>query len=305
MLKLAKRLILCGLLVLTGCTSFPPNGQGGMAEYYLDYRPEHPLGPAQGLHFELDLSRRYLDTLVLEGAKRCFPASVSLAKTREVRMVRALQGGLEDDLNNDLIIQRQQLAKLERRLDYVLANGSCSTPYLATQASTERDALASREPSIEKPTISEQISEQTVARITALLNSDNQFAVDSMQLNPKYVAHLAEATVMLRDFPPYLLTITGHSDASGSTAHNDALSLARAQQVQSYLKLFGLPSMLTTTLAKGSASPMFSGDDASVKLVNRRVNIELTSADLSGATQTTKTTKTTQAAQAKASQTME
>ncbi|WP_407334202.1 OmpA family protein [Enterovibrio sp. 27052020O] len=255
----------------SGCTMFPDDGQGGMAErHYSSLSPvlaDQPLGPEHGLRFEWELSARHLDVLVLEGAELCFPATVLQARRMQDRIVRELHGGLEFDAANDLIIQRTSLERLEKQLDAVKQSGACVPQATNNYAS----------------------SSQLAADVDALLNVDNQFAVNSPEVNPKYMGQLAEAAHLLRDAPQYALHITGHTDSVGNEAANQALSLARANQVRRYLQIFGIAPSRITVAAVGANDPLFKGNAPQERLVNRRVSIELierTQAEIhSGATQ--------------------
>lgn len=258
-----KKSNVCALILivlqLSGCSLWPDKGRGGMAELHQDLlypvMPDQPLGPEHGLRFELALSQRHLDVLILEGAELCFPATVIQAKQRLIRISRELHGGLEYDAANDLIIQRALLARLERQLDYVKQEDICVLP--------SNDGM--KTPG--------EIGE----RIHELLNTDNQFAFDSSELNPKYIARLAEAVQLLKDKSQYKLRITGHADAVGEQEHNLSLSMGRAQKVGRYLQIMGLPEDRLEYHAVGSDAPLFTedGDQPQTRLVNRRVSIEL------------------------------
>ena len=256
-LKFGISLIFTGFLSLSGCAGWPPEGRGGMAEHHLETLPpvmqDQPLGPEHGLRFELELVQRHLDVLVLEGAELCFPATVVQAKQRQNRITRELHGELDFDAANDLIVQRKLLARLERQLDYVKQKNVCILPVTAPQL-TPGD--------IGK-------------RIYELLNSDNQFAFDSSEINPKYVIRLAEAAQLLSEFPDYHLRITGHADALGEKKHNQKLSYKRARKVGRYLQILGLSPERLQFDAVGSDKPLFTGKEPQVRLVNRRVSIEL------------------------------
>ncbi len=228
-----------------------------MAEHQMEplspVLPDQPLGPEHGLRFEFELVKLQLDTLVLEGAELCFPATVVQARQRQNRIIRELQGGLDYDAANDLIIQRRLLNRLERQLDYVQQQASCRIPVNSEE---------------ERPG-------DIGSRIHDLLNSDNQFAFDSAELNPKYIGRLAEAAQLLRNKPDYHLRITGHADAVGTKDYNQTLALARAKQVGRYLQILGLPSDRIEVDAVGADSPLFEGMAPHYRLVNRRVSIEL------------------------------
>ena len=261
---LAVALIVCAPL-FSGCATWPPEGSGGLAELFSGSdgsaaRADGPLSAEDGSTFELELVRRHLDVLVLEGAELCFPATVVQAKHREARIVRELEGGLALDAANDIIVQRQLLARLERQLDYARSHDVCVVSIAAGE--TRPGDVA--------------------ARIDQLLNSDNQFAVDSFELNPKYVARLGEGASLLREHQAYRLRIVGHADSSVEADPGKRLSLARAEQVQRYLKIMGVAQSRMKVAAVGNDDPLFAGNSAATRLTNRRVSIELV--ELGGAT---------------------
>ncbi len=248
-----------------GCSSWPPHGHGGMAEHHLNtYIPveaDHDLTPKHGLRFDLELLRRQLDVLVMEGAEYCFLASVIKGREREQRIARQLHGELFFDAANDILIQRDSLARLERQIDSV--GKVCQPPgNIAFEHSTQ-------------PQHTTQQPKDLVTQLSNILNSDNQFAIDSYQINPKYIVRLAEATSILRKHPNIHLHIIGHTDQNGNSDYNADLSLKRAQQVARYLNIMGVTPSRITCEALGENSPLFEGIEPHFRLVNRRVTIRL------------------------------
>ncbi|MFH4680079.1 OmpA family protein [Vibrio diabolicus] len=269
MVNLIRRYVISGLVVgMFGCSSFdyPDHGKGGLAENYQDISienyqfspvmPDEPLGPEHGLRFDWQLTKLHLDALIQEGARWCFPAAVVQALEKQNRIARELEGGLLLDAANDLVIQRRRLNQLEQQLDYVLSQTTCTPP-------DDIEALRS--------------DLNVVAEIYALLNIDNQFAVDSAEINPKYMGHLAEAAYILRDHPNLTLVVTGHADVTGASDYNQKLAQARAEQVKRYLTVFGITSERVTTKSVGDSLPLYEGETPAVRLTNRRVSIEVIS----------------------------
>jgi outer membrane protein OmpA-like peptidoglycan-associated protein len=266
--QITVTLFLITLMSISGCATWPPQGSGGMAEHqqemFNDIMPDEPLGVEHGLRFELDLSRRHLDVLVIEGAELCFPATVTQARQRNIRITRELHGGLKFDAANDLIIQRNMLERLERQLDYVHLHDTCNSPKRREQDITSDTAGKEQD-----------IPSDMTKKIYHLLNVDNQFATDSSEINPKYIGHLAEATILLRDQPGYHLLITGHADDVGIDAYNYELSMKRARQVGRYLLILGFPAEKIEVAAVGSDLPLSDSQEPHHRLVNRRVSVEL------------------------------
>jgi outer membrane protein OmpA-like peptidoglycan-associated protein len=252
-------LLLC--LSLAACSTKAPLGHGGFAEHNLNDNANHPVGFDSSLYFDLKLSRLHLKALITDGANICFPAAVYTAKIRQHRISRELQGNLIEDAENDLIIQRDQLARLERRLDYVHLQGTC---------------LPSGQANNDKPLKQEiSLSAQKLKELHQLLNNNNQFVTDSSELNPRYIGHLAEVSQVLRTHSGIHLQITGHADKTGDEQSNLKLSLQRARQVERYLQIFGINPNNIEVNGEGEKSPLFNGNEAEVLLVNRRVSIAL------------------------------
>ncbi|PKG37917.1 OmpA family protein [Psychromonas sp. Urea-02u-13] len=250
------------LLFLAGCTNSAPKGYGGVAEHQYSEMPDHPVGLENALYFELQMTRRHLESLILSGAKICFPASVRLSQIREARIARELQGGLDGDAANDLIIQRDQLERLQRRLNYIQQQESC----LPHRAKPLEDKAENTE---------QALSANKIKEIMLLLNNNNQFVTDSAELNPRYIGQLAEVCILLRPYTQYHLKLTGHTDTKGTDSYNLKLSMQRAAQVERYLQIFGLDPNNIEIDGSGSLAPLFVGNEAQTRLVNRRVSIEL------------------------------
>lgn len=266
MKQLTIACVIVSSLNLSACVTWPILGSGGAAEHSSTSISMDKLGdsitPEQGLFFELELAKRHLDIMVLEGAEYCFPASVVQARTRQNRIIRELHGGLELDAANDLIIQRKLLSRLEQQLDYVTREQACIPP--------SDDSLWTSEKNIEK--------------ITHLLNSGQQFENNSDVLTQDYMGQLAQASFLLRDLGNFDIYLTGHLDSSGEKEQQD-LSLARTEMIQRYLKVFGIKPELIQIKSIDSDNPLFEKNMTSEKNIPHRVTIELV--ELQSRTQTT------------------
>ncbi len=262
-----KNYIALSLSVLVlGCTSYPEHGTGGLAESYdpMNYQnadfspvmPDEPLGPEHGLRFDWQLAKLHLDALIQEGARWCFPAAVVQAIEKQNRIARELQGGLLLDAANDLVIQRKRLNELELQLDYVTSQARCEPPKNENQF---------------------RMQLSIIQQLYDLLNVDNQFAHNSIEVNPKYMGKLAEASYILKDNKSLELIVTGHADATGSEEYNDKLALGRAKQVERYLTIFGLSPSRIKAVSVGETVPLFEGESEGTRLTNRRVSIEVIS----------------------------
>ncbi|WP_038219261.1 OmpA family protein [Vibrio sp. N418] len=259
MVTFRRYIALAMSIILLGCTSYPDDGRGGLAENHIDnsfspVMPDEPLGPEHGLRFDWQLTKLHLDALIREGARWCFPAAVVQAIEKQNRIARELEGGLMLDAANDIVIQRKRLGELERQLDYVTSQANCVPPI-------NQDAF--------------RMQLAVVDELFNLLNVDNQFAFNSTEVNPKYMGHLARAANILSENPSLNLSVTGHADATGDDLYNKKLAMDRAQQVKRYLIIFGLNPTRITTHSLGDSLPLYDGTTEGVKLTNRRVSIEV------------------------------
>jgi len=273
MLKCLKLFSCFMALLLTACAHFPEYGRGGAAEYQLEQlysvEADMPLGPEHGLRFDLTLLSQQLDILIIDGANQCFPASVVQAELREHRIAREIQGQLLYDAANDIIIQRRLLSRLERQMKYIKAYDDCH--FVETYQSANIKNVDNKPVEVKS---FNQINQYSTD-LQKLLNSDNQFAVGSDELNIKYVVRLAEAAHLLRNAPPYRLLITGHSDNQGHSEFNKVLSKKRAEQVGRYLQIMGIDKNRIEISAVGDVKPLIDNNSMTNQLVNRRVTIEI------------------------------
>ncbi|MBV1920857.1 MAG: OmpA family protein [Pseudomonadales bacterium] len=259
------RLNLLLVIFLQGCSHWPDRGFGGMAEHNIGnispVMAHEALGPEHGLRFDLELTSRHLDMLVLEGAELCFPATVLQSKQRQRRIAREVVGKLHYDAANDLIVQRGILARLERQLNYVTSRGLCRLPVIQSQ---KKLTVLTPKP-----------EDNNITDIINILNSDNQFATNSSELNPKYIGRLSEAATLLKTSPNIQVDITGHADTEGNSKFNHKLALDRAKMVGRYLNIFGIKNSRIHYDEKGEEKPLYHGTEPHTRLVNRRVRIEL------------------------------
>lgn len=264
MCRLTEKLLALSLIGLSGCTAWPQAGEGGLAELYqsamLPVEVDTKPSSLQLLRLDLNHSQRLLDILILQGAERCFPATTHLSRLLEFRIIRELEGGLFDDAEVDLISHRQQLNQLELKLDLLGSRTDCNSQ-------------------LSVPDVSENLSESETTidhqSLMQLLNSDNQFAINSDQINPKYASNLLTACNHLKDNKKYHLYITGHTDITGNDVFNNQLSARRASAVVTFFQHCQLDNSRLHLFSKGETSPLFNGASTDILLINRRVNIQL------------------------------
>lgn len=277
------------MILLTGCSHWPKPGSGGFAEhnaaphypievrthYFVKNKKLNPvkkntnnknnyaLNNSQGLRIDAQLCRNELDTLILQGAKICFPAAVHNATLRQHRIERELTGGLIHDASLNIQLQRFELNTLRQQVNTINPQG------LAHTAKCIKPLLGA-----EQMAAQAQAEKNQHKHLLALLNSDNQFAIGSSALNPKYAARLAKASHSLKTLPHIQLVITGHTDEQGDEQINQPLALARAKEVAGFLNNLGILPNRISVDAVAATKPFSNAKGAEHRLVNRRVTVK-------------------------------
>jgi outer membrane protein OmpA-like peptidoglycan-associated protein len=116
---------------------------------------------------------------------------------------------------------------------------------------------------------------QTPRGATMTLQEDVLFATDSSALRPGALNKLEALADYLRDNPGVRVAIDGHTDARGSDAHNDALSLRRADAVRAAFDQMGVTRARFTVDGHGERQPVASNATPQGMRQNRRVEVTL------------------------------
>ncbi|HEY9209840.1 MAG TPA: OmpA family protein [Methylotenera sp.] len=91
-----------------------------------------------------------------------------------------------------------------------------------------------------------------------------ELTADSLQEIPNIIAVIKERSAIS-------VSISGHTDATGSDQLNDALSLERAKRVESLLVQQGVEPGLITVSSHGKGNPLIPTPDGASEPRNRRV----------------------------------
>lgn len=104
---------------------------------------------------------------------------------------------------------------------------------------------------------------------------DILFAVDSDQVNAGLRSDLLVLANSLNKYPNSRVTITGHTDNTGSAAYNLDLSERRAIEVSSILIQGGVDGTRLTAVGAGEDQPISSNLTPEGRALNRRVDIRI------------------------------
>ena len=99
------------------------------------------------------------------------------------------------------------------------------------------------------------------------------FDFDSFELKPESMSSLRRLERFLRVNPKVQILISGHTDNIGTEAYNKALSLRRAQSVQTYLLGAGIAGERIGVEGKGDEEPMLPNTTLENQARNRRITV--------------------------------
>src|SRR6266446_10423008 len=122
-----------------------------------------------------------------------------------------------------------------------------------------------------------QISDtrRTEDGILVNLRSSLLFSYDSAVLKPAAAEQLAQLGDILARYPEDRIRIEGHSDSEGTVAHNEELSLRRAEAVRDLLASRGVNPRQMLVIGVGAARPIASNATEEGRAENRRVEIHI------------------------------
>jgi len=99
------------------------------------------------------------------------------------------------------------------------------------------------------------------------------FDTDSARIRPESQPTLDEVVRLLSSEPGWSLTIEGHTDATGTPAHNQTLSEQRAASVRDYLVSKGAAASRLNSVGFGQSKPVADNATELGRAQNRRVEL--------------------------------
>jgi outer membrane protein OmpA-like peptidoglycan-associated protein len=120
-----------------------------------------------------------------------------------------------------------------------------------------------------------EVTRPSEGEISVRLTNDILFDVDSAALRSASRTTLNELATNFSQYPDNRIIVEGHTDSSGSDAHNQRLSENRASSVADYLIDRGVRAGSITVYGFGELRPKSSNDTAEGRQLNRRVEIHI------------------------------
>ncbi|WP_437881461.1 OmpA family protein [Pseudomonas sp. LRF_L74] len=111
--------------------------------------------------------------------------------------------------------------------------------------------------------------------IQLIMPGNITFATDSSDIASNFYTPLNNLANSFKQFNQNSIEILGHTDSTGSRAHNMDLSQRRAQSVANYLLAQGIDGSRVSTAGLGPDRPIASNADQAGRSQNRRVEINL------------------------------
>ncbi len=111
--------------------------------------------------------------------------------------------------------------------------------------------------------------------ITLNMPGNVTFATDSSDLNPAFFEVLKSVGKVIREFDQTIVEVAGHTDSTGSEAHNQALSERRSSTVSQYLQSRNISSQRLITIGLGESMPVADNSQDIGRQANRRVEITM------------------------------
>jgi outer membrane protein OmpA-like peptidoglycan-associated protein len=113
------------------------------------------------------------------------------------------------------------------------------------------------------------------ARLVLTLLTGSGFESGSFRLTRDAEATLASLAATLREFDKTLVSVHGHTDASGGAAANIALSERRALAVARFLVENGVDRRRLVAVGRGQSDPVASNDTEEGRQQNRRIEVQI------------------------------
>lgn len=105
------------------------------------------------------------------------------------------------------------------------------------------------------------------------LSSEVSFDVDSAAIKSGFKPSLDKLADVLTRYNDTNITVVGHTDSTGSDAHNQSLSVRRAQSVVAFLRNYGVEPSRMSAEGKGESEPRENNSTREGRQLNRRVEV--------------------------------
>jgi len=186
-----------------------------------------------------------------------------MSKTTKGALIGAAAGAVVGLASGDDAVDRRQRALIGAGIG-ALAGGSVGY-YMDRQEAKLRAELQGTGVSVTR--MGDNITLNMPGHVT--------FATDSSDLNPAFFEVLRSVGKVVKEFDQTIVEVAGHTDSTGSEAHNQSLSERRAGTVSQYFQSRGISGQRMITVGMGETLPVADNRSEAGRQVNRRVEITM------------------------------
>lgn len=119
------------------------------------------------------------------------------------------------------------------------------------------------------------VAEQPDGSLKLNIPSTVSFDTDKYKLKPDLLPVLQSVAKVMREHPELRAKVVGHTDSTGALAHNQTLSVNRANSVIRYLEQQGIAANRLAAEGRGPSDPIGDNATAEGRAANRRVEVYL------------------------------
>lgn len=200
--------------------------------------------------------------IICIGATLLFPACKSMNKTQKGAVVGTVAGG-----GMGAVIGR---ASGNTALGAIIgaAVGGATGAVIGNKMDKQAKEIETSVPGAKVERVGEGITVEFDSKIL--------FDIDKAILSETAKDNLSKLVTVLNNYPDTNIEVQGHTDNTGSDAHNQKLSGQRASAVASHLKSKGISSKRIVTKGFGENAPKYQNDTEDNRASNRRVEFMIT-----------------------------
>lgn len=264
------------LLFLVGCATTPkgpPPEQVRLNNQLTQLRSDQRVAP--NASDELDKAQATVNSLAgaahnldeVHYQQRVYIADRLVQTAEAIGLAR-----YEENRGTELGRQRDQMMAQIKSRQVEQARSAAAAEHRNAQMAREDAVSARAEMEAMRDKLTELQTKQTKRGLVVTLG-DVLFEVDKATLKPGAARSLDQLAQALRDDQNATIQIEGHTDSTGSRAHNMDLSRRRAESVQYYLVNHGIDTARMSTRGLGPDYPVATNNSAAGRQQNRRVEV--------------------------------